>query len=132
MSRKLPTIELMWGGQDGRTELTRPTVLGGPIRLDTAAWFAWLEQPSVVSFAYPIVDARAGWIAGVMTVRKERRSRGSAYWVAYRRYAGRLRKVYLGRSSHVTSVRLATVAAHWDARLGSESKGGGDAERNEF
>jgi hypothetical protein len=132
MSQKPPLVECLWSGPDSRTELARPAALGGPIRLDTAAWFAWLEQPRVVSFAYPIVDARAGWIVGVMTVRKERRSRGSAYWVAYRRYAGRLRKVYLGRSSHVTSVRLATVAAQWDARLGSESKGGGDAERNEF
>ena len=126
MSRKLPTIELVWGGQDGRTELTRPTVLGGPIRLDTAAWFTWLEQPSVVSFTYPIVDANAGWIAGLMTVRKERRSRGNHYWVAYRRCAGRLRKVYLGRSSHVTSVRLAAVAAHWGTISGSKSEGGDD------
>ena len=126
MSQKPPLIECLWSGPDSRTELARPAALGGPIRLDTAAWFAWLEQPSVVSFAYPIVDARAGWIAGVMTVRKERRSRGSAYWVAYRRYAGRLRKVYLGRSSHVTSVRLAAVAAHWGTRSGSKSEGGDD------
>ena len=115
MSQKPPTIEEVWGGQRGRTELARPAVLGGPIRLDSAAWFAWLEMPSVVSFAYPIVDASAGWIAGYMTVRKERRSRGSQYWVAYRRRAGRLRKVYLGRSSQVTSARLAAVAAQWGA-----------------
>ncbi len=126
MSQKPPLIECLWSGPDSRTELARPAALGGPIRLDTVAWFAWLEQPSVVSFAYPIVDARAGWIAGVMTVRKERRSRGSAYWVAYRRYAGRLRKVYLGRSSHVTSVRLAAVAAHWGTISGSKSEGGDD------
>lgn len=118
MSQKPPTIEMVWGGQRGRTELARPAVLGGPIRLDTAAWFAWLEMPSVVSFAYPIVDASAGWIAGYMTVRKERRSRGSQYWVAYRRRAGRLRKVYLGRSSQVTSARLAAVAAQWGATSG--------------
>jgi hypothetical protein len=118
MSQKPPTIEVVGGGQGSRTELARPAVLGGSIRLDSAAWFAWLEMPSVVSFAYPIVDAGAGWIAGYMTVRKERRSRGSQYWVAYRRRAGRLRKVYLGRSSQVTSARLAAVAAQWGATSG--------------
>lgn len=117
MSKKPLTIEVLWGGQSGRTELARPAVQGGPIRLDSAAWFAWLELPSVVSFAYPIVDASAGWIAGYMTVRKERRSRGSQYWVAYRRRAGRLGKVYLGRSNQVTSARLAAVATQWGATL---------------
>ena len=115
MSQKPLTIEVVWAGQGSRIELARPAVLGGSIRLDSAAWFAWLEMPSVGSFAYPIVDTSAGWIAGYMTVRKERRSRGSQYWVAYRRHSGRLRKVYLGRSSQVTSARLAAVAAQWGA-----------------
>ena len=115
MAQKPPTIELVWSGRETWTELAQPAALGGPIRLDTAAWFIWLETPSTVSFAYPIIDVGAGWIAGYMTVRKERRQRGSQYWVAYRRQAGRVRKVYLGRSAQVTSTRLARVAAHWGA-----------------
>lgn len=115
MSQKPLMIEVVWAGQGSRIELARPAVLGGSIRLDSAAWFAWLEIPSVGSFAYPIFDTSAGWIAGYMTVRKERRSRGSQYWVAYRRHSGRLRKVYLGRSCQVTSARLAAVAAQWGA-----------------
>jgi hypothetical protein len=124
MSQKPPTIEVVWGGQDSRTELARPAVLGGSIRLDSEAWFAWLEMPSVVSFAYPILDASAGWIAGYMTVRKEPRRRGSQYWVAYRRHAGRLRKVYLGRSSQVTSARLVAVghAMGSNMAIGSERR----------
>ena len=50
MSKKPLTIEVLWGGQSGRTELARPAVQGGPIRLDSAAWFAWLEFDSVGSF----------------------------------------------------------------------------------
>jgi len=115
MSQKPARIDVVWSGQTLWMELALPVERRGSIRLDSAAWFAWLESPSVGSFAYPIVDASAGWIAGYMTVRKEQRSRGSQYWVAYRRCAGRLRKVYLGRSSQVTSVRLAAVAAQWGA-----------------
>jgi len=118
MTQKPPTIGVVWSGREAWVELARSAALGGPIRLDTAAWFTWLDMPTAVSFAYPIVDATAGWIAGYMTVRKERRSRGAHYWVAYRRRAGRLRKVYLGRSTQVTSARLASVAAQWGAAAG--------------
>jgi LuxR family maltose regulon positive regulatory protein len=115
MSQKPARIDVVWSGQALWMELALPVEQGGGIRLDSAAWFAWLEAAVSISFAYPILDLRAGWIAGYMTVRKERRSRGSQYWVAYRRHSGRVRKVYLGRPSQVTSARLAAVAAHWGA-----------------
>lgn len=70
------------------------------------------------SFAYPRFDRAAGWIAGFMTVRKERRARGSSYWVAYRRSDVQLRKIYLGRSSQVTGLRLAAVADQFLAATG--------------
>jgi hypothetical protein len=118
MAQKPPTIGVVWSGREVWAELAQPATLGGPIRLDSAAWFAWLETPTAVSFAYPIVDTAAGWIAGYMTVRKELRLRGSYYWVAYRRQAGRVRKAYLGRSAQVTSARLASVARQWGAAAG--------------
>jgi LuxR family transcriptional regulator, maltose regulon positive regulatory protein len=46
-----------------------------------------------------------------MTVRKERRQRGGAYWVVYRRQGTRLRKVYVGLSAALTQVRLDQIAA---------------------
>ena len=70
--------------------------------LDTPAWVAWLESAAAVSFAYPVFDPTRGYMVGVMTVRKERRRRGGAYWVAYRRQAGHLRKVYLGVAATIT------------------------------
>jgi len=51
-----------------------------------------------------------GYIGGWMTVRKERRVRGSHYWVAYRRSGGRLRKIYLGQSGQLTQRQLAVTA----------------------
>ena len=72
-----------------------------------------MAAPTTRSFAYPLFDRTAGWITGYMTVRKEGRARGGAYWVAYRRSGGRLRKIYLGRSAQVTGLRLAAVAAEF-------------------
>lgn len=79
--------------------------------LDSPAWFTWLEAPTTTSFAYPVYDAAHGWIDSFLTVRKERRQRGGAYWTAYRHVGGRLRKVYLGRSATVTEARLRALAA---------------------
>jgi LuxR family transcriptional regulator, maltose regulon positive regulatory protein len=88
----------------------------GP-RLDTSAWRTWLDDPATLSFSYPVYNAARGYIEGFMTVRKERRARGGAYWTAYWRVGGRLCKVYLGRSSAVTSSRLRAVGAAWLAQL---------------
>lgn len=85
----------------------------GP-QLDTAAW---LEDPATTRFSYPIYNPACGYIEGFMTVRKERRARGGAYWTAYWRVGGCLRKTYLGRSPAVTSTRLRIVGAAWLAQL---------------
>jgi LuxR family maltose regulon positive regulatory protein len=109
MGTKAPTVwEAMWTGEE--------TLEGGP-RLDTAAWVAWLDDPATTSFSYPVYNPARGYIEGFMTVRKERRQRGGAYWTAYWRVGGRLRKTYLGRSPAVTSTRLRTVGAAWLAQL---------------
>jgi hypothetical protein len=87
------------------------------LRLDTCAWIAWLDDPATTSFCYPVYNPTQGYIEGFMTVRKERCARGGAYWTAYWRVGGRLRKPYLGRSSAVTAARLRTVGAAWLAQL---------------
>ena len=79
--------------------------------LDTPAWFLWLDAATTTHFAYPLFDPAKGYIIGMMTVRKERRARGGAYWTAYRRAKGRLRKVYLGSASALTHARLAAIVA---------------------
>ncbi len=83
-----------------------PAQPGCRVWLDTPAWLRWLEAPTTRRFRYPVFDAQAGYIVGFMTVRKERRARGGAYWVAYRRCQGRLRRVYLGASGRVTKACL--------------------------
>src|SRR5579884_3068524 len=99
-----PTTPTVWVD---RAEAT----LEDRIRLDTPVWFAWLEAPTTTSFAYPVHDTAHGYIDSFLTVRKERRQRGGAYWTAYRHVGGRLRKVYLGRSAAVTNERLRAIAA---------------------
>jgi LuxR family transcriptional regulator, maltose regulon positive regulatory protein len=93
----------------------------GP-RLDTSAWRTWLDDPATTSFSYPVYNPAQGYIEGFMTVRKERRTRGGAYWTAYWRVGGRVRKVYLGRSPAVTSARLRAVGAVWLAQLSTAAQ----------
>jgi LuxR family maltose regulon positive regulatory protein len=102
MSARTPTVSACWVYAEERP--------GWSVRLDTAAWVAWLEEPTTTRFAYPLVDPAKGYIVGRMTVRKERRTRGGVYWTAYRRTGGDLRKVYLGRSQTLTYARLEAIA----------------------
>lgn len=81
------------------------------IPLDSPQWFAWLEAPENNGFSYALHNHAKGYIDGFMTVRKERRQRGGAYWSAYRRQGRRLRKIYLGSSASLTAARLRQVAA---------------------
>jgi LuxR family maltose regulon positive regulatory protein len=81
------------------------------ILLDSPQWFAWLDAPENDGFSYALMNHAKGYIDGFMTVRKERRQRGGAYWSAYRRQGRRLRKIYLGPSASVTEARLREVAA---------------------
>jgi hypothetical protein len=101
MSRSIPDISAGW--------LFDPA-LPVAIPLDSAAWRAWLEDHGATRFTYPLHDRRAGSVSGFMTVRKEGRRRGGAYWSVYRRVGGRLRKIYLGRTAAVTHARLEAIA----------------------
>jgi LuxR family maltose regulon positive regulatory protein len=91
---------------------------GPSIPLDSPAWFAWLETPTNVCFSYALFNRKMGYIDGFVTVRKERRQRGGAYWTAYRRQGHHLRKVYFGHSAAVTQARLEQVATQLRARDG--------------
>ncbi len=102
MSATTPTVSGHW--------VYDPARPGPAIRLDTPAWIAWLEEGATTRFAYPLYDPTKGYIVGVMTVRKERRTRGGAYWTAYRRCGPRLHKVYVGRAAAVTQARLEGIA----------------------
>jgi LuxR family maltose regulon positive regulatory protein len=102
MSGIVPKVDAVW--------VSGPTVPAGSLRLDTPAWFAWLAQPMTTSFSYPVMDGARGYISGYLTVRKETRQRGGVYWSAYRRWQGRVQKVYLGRTERVTLARLQAAA----------------------
>src|SRR5215211_800369 len=71
-----------------------------PVGSDT--WLAWLSDERTTSFRFSIADER-------FTARREHKP-GGWYWYAYRRHAGRLRKVYLGRGVDLTLERLMRAA----------------------
>ena len=114
MGANLPRISEQWvyGGE----------VPCGCIQLDSAAWFGWLAAETTRRFSYPLFDPHLGYIVGFMTVRKERRQRGSAYWVAYRRGGGQVRKVYLGHSAAVTAERLHSVGCRLQGKEVADNK----------
>jgi len=92
--------------------LEDPALPGSSIRLDSPAWQAWLAAATTTRFAYPLFDPQVGYIVGFMTVRKERKQRGGWYWSVFRRSGQRVHKIYLGRSTVVTQVRLQAIADH--------------------
>lgn len=91
--------------------LCDPQHTGPSIYLDTPAWFDWLEAPTTTRFSYALFNRARGYIDGFMTVRKERRQRGGAYWSVYRRQGARLRKLYVGPSAALTANQLEQFAA---------------------
>ena len=85
MMGKIPRVVCVrtYGVDRGwRGELDDAQQAGPGLHVDSPAWFMWLAAPTTTSFSYPVYDQVHGYIAGFMTVRKERRQRGGAYWVA--------------------------------------------------
>jgi LuxR family transcriptional regulator, maltose regulon positive regulatory protein len=74
------------------------------VMLDTPAWHAWLADAKHTSFHFR--DP-----AGEFTARKERKQRGTDYWVAYRQAHNHLYKRYLGKAESLTLAHLIDVAA---------------------
>ncbi len=85
-----------------------------PVLVGSDAWYAWLEDQDIQSFSFRNA-------LGTFTARRERKRHGQ-YWYAYRKSAGRLRKVYLGKSEDLTLERLNAAAATLEGR-GSHSDG---------
>src|SRR5215210_5330815 len=79
------------------------------IEVDSASWVAWLTDPATRSFSFQSPSGR-------YTARKEHRSRGGEYWVAYRKQGGKLHKTYLGKAEDLTLARLGDVAVVLAAR----------------
>ena len=97
MTRRIPQVA------DGVLHVLDPS--GGPeIAVASPSWIAWLTDPATRSFSFQGPRCR-------YTARKEQRSRGGEYWVAYRKQGGKLHKTYLGKAEDVTLARLEDVAA---------------------
>jgi len=117
MSRATPRIWVAaWTGEAYLEDAALPA---GRLWLDTPAWFAWLEAPSTTRFSYALFNRAKGYIDGFITLRKEQRQRGRAYWSAYRRQGQRVRKLYLGPSTALTHDQLERLAARFQGQPAS-------------
>src|SRR5215207_5602194 len=98
--------------------LVLPDPAEPPIQVGSPAWQAWLAAPEHTLFYF--ADGPTGY-----TVRCELR-RGRRYWYAYARYAGKLRKAYLGRAANLTYERLRTMAHRFlDGQMLTEAASAG-------
>src|SRR6266545_2337251 len=80
------------------------------ITVGSPDWYDWLSEIDHRSFQFASE-------AGGFTARKERKQRGSWYWIAYRRFQGNVHKSYLGKSEEVTLARLQDAATILAARI---------------
>jgi LuxR family maltose regulon positive regulatory protein len=85
------------------------------IRVGTPAWWRWLEAETTRSFAFH-------GPSGHFTARKASR-RGTTYWTAYRKVAGQLFSIYLGKSPALSAERLENVAAQLNERAVHSERG---------
>jgi len=95
-----------WHASAAGYQISKQTGRGAvatPVNDESAAWNAWLEHVS--SFAFQSRDGCH------LTVLKEQRGHGRAYWTAYRSVGGKLKRKYLGASTRVTLARLEQAAA---------------------
>ena len=67
-----------------------------PIPVGSQLWYEWLSKAKNFSFKSP---------NGCFVAQCETR-RNKTYWYAYRRQAGKLHKVYLGKTEELTPERL--------------------------
>lgn len=80
-------------------------------------WLGWIG-----TFRFQVASGES------ITLRKETKQRGTAYWVAYKRVRGTLRKRYIGNGSKLTIARLeALVQSFLDDAPGAT--GGRDQAR---
>lgn len=89
----MPYGEMPWV-QEGRYQRSQEDW----IAIDSAAWFAWLEQIS--AFCY---GSQRSWLQ--LTVRKEKRG-AHFYWYGYSKVDAKLHNVYLGKGESLSQERL--------------------------
>ena len=88
-----------WGGDQGRERLE--------IRLESEAWFAWLEAES--SFRFTFWQASGQSIN--FTVRPEKRGQRT-YWQGWKTIRGQTLKKYIAPSAQMTKAKL-DIVGEW-------------------
>ena len=79
--------------------------------LETPEWWDWLAGEEHTTFYVETNE-------GTFTARRELRS-GRLYWYAYRKYRGKLVKLYLGKTEELTKVRLSEVSRQMADEVGA-------------
>ncbi|MBK8904543.1 MAG: hypothetical protein IPM53_25415 [Anaerolineaceae bacterium] len=109
----MPYQDMPWIRQN---RLQRP---GQPsLRVDSQAWFAWLER--ITAFCY-----QPPGTADRFTLRKEKR-RQQCYWYAYLKKNRKLHNAYAGKTETLTARRLQQVCATLLVKAARQRQGVGN------
>ncbi|QBD80066.1 hypothetical protein EPA93_30420 [Ktedonosporobacter rubrisoli] len=86
------------------------------LSVETPQWYSWLAEITAFMFTCSL---------GSFTARKEQATngRGGAYWKAYRKCHGKLYRVYLGKTEHLTLARLQLAATKLSERIAEQGTG---------
>lgn len=76
------------------------------IYMDSPEWYVWIKRHH--TFRMQIGDL-------VFTIRAEKKQRGTYYWYAYKRIAGKLFKRYIGMDEHVNIATIRSIL--WEQSL---------------
>jgi ATP/maltotriose-dependent transcriptional regulator MalT len=108
--------KVIWNAQDASYQVherAEDEINLSRMDFESQEWQSWLSQRS--SFAF------LSRLGHRFTARKEARARGSSYWVAYRKFGGKLTHAYIGRSEDVTLARLEQVARFISGQASQDS-----------
>ncbi len=111
--RRQAQHQIIWHPADRRYRITITMKWGiawPAIPFDSQEWHTWLA--SIPSFRFQGQH-------GHFTARKETRTRGGMYWIAYRHLGGQFVKKYIGSQGRVTIARLEEVAGELEQRTRS-------------
>ncbi len=89
------------------TPLNAYEIIHAPFRfpLTPSSWPAWLDMVETFHFCSPT--------GHTLTLRKEKKQRGTGYWYAYKRVDGKVQKKYLGDKSKLDLSMLEALARHF-------------------
>ena len=114
MAKDTPRIVCNHDNSDARLLAENNQVIAA---IGSTAWFEWLENNRAFTFEPQSSDMELLWNYGVQ---KEKRKDGF-YWIAYKRFKGKLERIHLGVSQELKLEKLLDASKKFPTKFHSNS-----------